>query len=86
MSLHFGKTETVLFGSNRKLQKIKDFSVLCNGQTISNKKSVKCLGIMLDVGLSGEAIANEVIKKVNARLKFLYWQGYFLLPPCGKHI
>ena len=30
---------------------------------------------MLDQELSGEAIANEVIKKVNARLRFMYRQG-----------
>ena len=33
---------------------------------------------MLDQELSGEAITNEVIKKVNARLRFMYRQGYFL--------
>ena len=68
LSLHLGKTESILFGSKRKLKKIKDFSVTCHGQTINNKKSVKYLGVMLDQELSGEAIANVIIKKVNARL------------------
>ena len=45
---------------------------------------VKYLGVMLDQELSGEAIANEVIKKVNARLGFMYWQGYFLTSSMRK--
>ena len=84
LSLHLGKTESIPFGSKRKLKKIKDFSITCNGQTINNQKSVKYLGVMLDQELSGEAIANEVIKKVNARLKFLYRQGYFLTSSMRK--
>ena len=31
LSLHLGKTESILFGSKRKLKKVKDFSVTCNG-------------------------------------------------------
>ena len=84
LSLHLSKTESILFGSKRKLKKIKDFFVTCNGQTINNKKSVKYLGVMLDQELSGEAIANEVIKKVNARLRFMYRQGYFLTSSMWK--
>ena len=37
---------------------------------------------MLDQELSGEA--NEVIKKVNARLRFMYRQGYFLTSSMRK--
>ena len=84
LSLHLGKTELILFGSKRKLKKIKDFFVTCNGQTINKQKSVKYLGVMLDQELSGEAIANEVIKKVNARLRFMYRQGYFLTSSMRK--
>ena len=84
LSLHLGKTESILFGSKRKLKKIKDFFVTCNVQTINNKTSVKYLGVMLDQELSGEAIANEVIKKVNARLNFMYRQGYFLTSSMRK--
>ena len=84
LSLHLGKTESILFGSKRKLKKIKDFFVTCNGQTINNQEAVKYLGVMLDQELSGEAIANEVIKKVNARLRFMYRQGYFLTSSMRK--
>ena len=30
LSLHLGKTECILFGSKRKLKKIKEFKVKCN--------------------------------------------------------
>lgn len=34
LSLHLGKTESVLFGSKRKLKKVKGFHIVCNGHTI----------------------------------------------------
>ena len=34
LSLHMGKTECILFGSKRKLRKVSDFSIECNGHTI----------------------------------------------------
>ena len=34
LSLHMGKTECIHFGSKRKLRKIGDFSIECNGHTI----------------------------------------------------
>ena len=52
----------------------------------NNQKSVKYLGVMLDQELSGQAIANEVIKKVNARLRFMYRQGYFLTSSHAENI
>ena len=81
LSLHLGKTESILFGSKKNLKKTKDFSVICN---VNNQKSVKYLWVMLDQELSREAIANEVIKEVNARLKFMYRQGYFLISSMRK--
>ena len=66
LSLRLGNTESILFGSKRKLKKIKDFSVTCNGQAIINTKPVKYLSYV-GKELSGEAIANEVINKVNDR-------------------
>ena len=52
MSLHLGKTECILFGSKRKLRKIKEFSVSCNEQTITAQNSVKYLRINVDQFLS----------------------------------
>ena len=67
-----GKTECILFGSKRKLRKIGDFSIECNGHTIKAQRSVKYLGLSLDYQLTG------VVQNVNGRLKFLYRQCSFL--------
>ena len=72
LSLHIGKTECILFGSKRKIKKIENFSVICNNQTIKSQKSVKYLGHVLDNTLSGNKCANDIISKVNSRLKFMY--------------
>ena len=53
LSLHMGNTECILFGSKRKLRKINNFSVKCNGHTIKAQHSVKYLGITLDDQLTG---------------------------------
>ena len=74
LSLHMEKTECILFGSKRKLRKIGDFSIECNGHTIKAQRSVKYLGLSLDYQLTGEAIVNSIMQKVNGRLKFLYRQ------------
>ena len=53
------------------LKKIKDFSVNVMARPLVHVN----IGIMLDQDLSGEAISNKVINKVNhvnARLRFLY--------------
>ena len=61
-----------VFGPPRKLQKSKDFSIICNGTIIKSVHSVKYLGLQIDNMLSGENIVISIIGKVNARLKFLY--------------
>jgi hypothetical protein len=53
-------------------------NIVCNGTTIASTKSVKYLGADLDKCLSGESIANQVIKKANAELKFLFRKRSFL--------
>ena len=63
-----------LFGSRRKLRKVQNFCTECNRHSIQAQTSVKYLGVNLDNFLSGEAIANIIIQKVNSRLKFLYRQ------------
>lgn len=75
LSLHLGKTECMLFGSKRKLKKVQEFKVICNGHTIESTNSVKYLGLNIDNLLSGELVVNSIISKVNARLKFLYRQS-----------
>ena len=71
LSLHLGKTEYILFGSKRKLRRVKDFKVTCNGHTIEHTTSVKYLGLNIDNLLSGELVVNNILSKVNDRLKFM---------------
>ena len=48
LSLHLGKTECILFGSKRKLKKVKDFKVACYDHKIEPTTSVKYLGLNID--------------------------------------
>lgn len=74
LSLHLGKTESILFGPKRKLKNVTEniFSIVCNGIIIESKSYVKYLGVILDNFLSGEYIVDNIINKANQRLKFLY--------------
>ena len=78
LSLHLGKTESILFGSQHKLSRVDKFEVSCDGKIINPTNSVKYLGISLDENLKGESIAKSVVKKASGRLSFLYRQGHFL--------
>ena len=74
LSLHLGKTESILFGPSRKVKCVGEnsFNISCHGFKIEMKTCVKYLGVMLDNMLSGELIVQNIITKVNQRLKFLY--------------
>ena len=78
MSLHLGKTESILFGTKIRLSSAEKFEVTCDGKIINPTNSVKYLGITLDEDLSSESVATSVIRKVCGRLCFLYRQGHFL--------
>ena len=65
LSLHLGKTEYILFGPTRKLNKDSQFSVSCNGHDIKGSNNVKYLGLVIDNTLSGESIVQNIISKVN---------------------
>ena len=72
LSLHLGKTECILFGSKRKLKRVKNFKVTRNGHTIEHTTSVKYPGLNIDNLLLGEWVVNNILSKVNSRLKFMY--------------
>ena len=67
-----------LFGSKRKLRKVNELSIECNGHTIKAQNSVKYLGLDLGNLLTGETTVNNIVQKVNARLKFPERQCSFL--------
>ena len=78
LSLHLGKTESILFGSKQKVKTQSALNISCNGHPIQSKDSVKYLGATIDQSLSFETMAMAVIQKVNSRLKFMYRKRDFL--------
>ena len=78
LSLHLGKTESIVFGSKQKLRSQSSIDISCNGTSIASTSSIKYLGITLDQNLSFCSMAESVLKKANSRLKFLYRKKEFL--------
>ena len=72
LSIHLGKTESILFATKRRLRNVNSINVSCNGNNIVSKANVSYLGVNLDQSLTGEDIANTVIAKSSNKLKFLY--------------
>ncbi|MGL1888436.1 MAG: reverse transcriptase family protein [Reichenbachiella sp.] len=74
LSLHLGKTESILFGSKRRLSnsKTKQLCVTCKGNEIESGSQVTYLGITLDQNLTGASVASNLIRKCTNKLKFLY--------------
>ena len=78
LSLHLGKTESILFGSVRKLKNVSKMNITCDNVEIEAKSSVKYLGLTMDQDMTGTTMGNSVIKKINGIMKFLYRKGKFL--------
>ena len=85
LSLHLGKTESILFGPKQKLKNGVDFSIKCNGHTVDSSEKVKYFGVHIDNFLNREFIVESIVKKVNDRLRFLYRQGRFLNVKASAH-
>ena len=79
LSIHFGqdKTKSVLFSKTRGL---KENNISFAGHYIKQQETVENLGCQLYSKLSAEAMASKVLKKINAKLKFLYRQSKYLTP------
>ena len=52
LSLHLGKTESILFGSKHKRKSQSQLNVSCNGQNSQHTDVVKYLGAIVDQSLS----------------------------------
>jgi hypothetical protein len=72
LSLHLGKTESILFGSKHKLKKCNQLKICCNGIDICPSPQIKYLGCDLEQTLTGNLLGNNIIKKTNSKLKFLF--------------
>ena len=84
LSLHLGKTESILFGSKKRLNDVNNFEVKCDNVAIKNVTTVKYLGLKLNNNLSGDIIVDEIVKKANSRLSFLYRYKDSLNEKCRK--
>ncbi len=78
LSLHLGKTESILFGTKHRLKKVSQMDITCNNVKIEAKSSVKYLGVTLDQDISGKTMGDNVVKKINSVLKFLYRKNSYL--------
>ena len=85
LSLHLGKTESLLFASTRKLKQHTFIRISCNGIKVGGKEVVTYLGGQLDQDLTGKSMAQKIIYKANASLKFLYRKKIFLNQYCRKN-
>ena len=72
LSLHLGKTESILFGTEKKLASVNNFHVQCDNISVTSVKNVTYLGLSLENTLSSNSIVSNIIKKASSRLKFLY--------------
>ena len=72
LSLHLGKTHSILFGSKKRISKCSELHVTCNGSVIGSESKVTYLGAILDQTLSGASTARSIITKSTNKLNFLY--------------
>ena len=81
LSIHFGedKTKSIFFASKFKRKNIKKLHIKYGDIQIKQHFKVTYLGCLLDETMSGEAMALNIINKIN-KLKFLYHKNSFLIP------
>ena len=72
LSIHFSedKTKSILFASKCKIKKLQKLEIIYNNIWIKQHLWATYLGCILQKTMSRESMANKVISKVNARLKF----------------
>ena len=82
LSIHFGedKTKSILFCPKNKVNKLEPLNINYQDIKIHQHAKVTYLGCILDQCLSGEAMALNVLNKINSRLSFLYRKEKFLTP------
>ena len=65
LSIHLGKTESILFVSKKKIRKQSTMKIICGDNEVTAKDNVKYLGVSLDQSLGGKYIAESILKKVS---------------------
>lgn len=72
LSLHVGKTESILFGTRKRVNKASGFTITCDGEAVKRVTTVKYLGVTLDQYLSFDGYIDGVCNKADGKLSFLY--------------
>ena len=88
LSLHLGKTESILFGTKQKLNKQGhvNLNITCAGNIIQSKSQVKYLGVELDQFLSGDCITTKIVGKSIENLNFYTARPNILIWEQEKHL
>ena len=73
INLNKGKTETMIFGTSKRLNKLesREMEINLNGVKVSATSSYKYLGVHLDPTLNFEDHFNKIYKKATGRLNLL---------------
>ena len=79
LSIHVGKTESILIASKIRLARTDSLKVSCDSVAIESKSKITYLGLTFDSDMYFSPMGNSVIKKVNAKLKFLYRKSAFFV-------
>ena len=66
LSLHLGKTKSILFVSKPGLRSQSNLKIECKGSVTEPKDYVKYFGAILEQTLTGENMVNSILQKANA--------------------
>ena len=77
LSIHLGKTESILIASKIRLARTDSLKRSCGSVAIESKSKITYLGLTFDNDMSFSSMGNAVIKKANAKLKFIYKKSAF---------
>ena len=78
LEIHLDKTESILFGSKKKLKQNSKLKISSSGIQINEKNSVRYLCSDIDQALTGESMVESIIKKKANRINYLCKQSKFL--------
>ena len=67
-----------------KIKRLQKLEIIYNNIQIKQYSGVAYLGYIFEESVSGESMANKVINKVNARLRFLHRKNKYLTPNLGR--
>ena len=77
LSIHLGKTESILIASKIRVARTDSLKISCGSVATESKSKITYLGLTFDNDMSFSSMGNSVIKKFNAKLKFLYRKSAF---------